>query len=65
MKNKNYSRSVKLLLVIGGVIASVLKWFDIMGNASITEIWQVVAFAYGVGLGTMDLNIVVDNWKGK
>ena len=65
MKNKDYSKLVKLTLVVGGIIVSVLKWFGIMGNASVTEIWQVVAFAYGVGLGTMDLNIMIDNWRGK
>lgn len=61
MKNKDYSKWIKLALIIVGFGLSVLKWFGIMGNATITEIWQVIAFAYGVGLGTMDWNICVDN----
>lgn len=65
MKNKDYSKIGKLVLVVVGFGLSVLKWFGIMGNANITEIWQVIAFAYAVGLGTMDFNIIVDNWKGK
>lgn len=63
MKNKDYSKWLKFALVLLGMVASVLKWFGILGNASIAEIWQVIAFAYGVGLGTMDLNIIVDNFK--
>ena len=65
MKNKDYSKWLKFALVLGGVIASVLKWFGVMGNASVGEIWEVVAFAYGISLGTMDLNILVDNLKEK
>lgn len=63
MKNKDYSKWIKLALVIGGVIGSILKWCGIMGNATIGEIWEVVAFAYGICLGTMDLNILVDNLR--
>lgn len=35
MKNKEYSKWLKLLIVILTVVASVLKWFGIMGNASV------------------------------
>lgn len=63
MKNKDYSKWLKLLIVILAVVASVLKWFGIMGNATIGEIWQVAGFAYAISLGTMDLNIVADNFK--
>lgn len=65
MKNKDYSKLIKLLLVTLGFILSLLKWLSILPNASITEIWQVIAMAYAVGLGTMDFNIIVDTWKGK
>ena len=65
MKNKDYSKWIKFGLVVLGIGLSVLKWFGIMGNATISEIWEVVAFAYGVGLGTMDFNIIVDNLKEK
>ena len=65
MKNKDYSKWIKFGLIIVGFALSVLKWFGIMGNATINEIWEVIAFAYGVGLGTMDFNIIVDNFKEK
>jgi hypothetical protein len=63
MKNKDYSKLLKLLIVVLAVVASVMKWYGILGNATITEIWQVAAMAYAVSLGTMDFNICVDNWK--
>lgn len=63
MKNKDYSKLLKLLIVVLATGASVLKWFGVLGNATITEIWQVAAMAYAVSLGTMDFNIIVDNWK--
>lgn len=63
MKNKDYSKWLKLLIVILCTIASVLKWFNILGGATITEIWQVGAMAYALSLGTMDLNIILDNFR--
>ena len=35
MKNKDYSKWLKLFIVILAIIASILKWFGIMGNASV------------------------------
>ncbi len=64
MKNKDYSKWLKLILVIIGFILSVLKWVNIIPNASISEIWQVIGFAYAISLGTMDLNICRDSWTG-
>lgn len=65
IKNKDYSKWIKLALIILGISFSVMKWFGIMGNATIDEIWKVIGFAYGVGLGTMDINIVRDSWTEK
>ena len=65
MKNKDFSKWIKFALIILGFGLSVLKWLGILGNATIAEIWQVIAFAYGIGLGTMDLNIIVDNLMEK
>lgn len=65
MKNKDFSKWIKFALIILGIGLSVLKWLGIMGNATIAEIWQMIAFAYGIGLGTMDLNIIVDNLMEK
>lgn len=65
MKNKDYSKWLKLLIVILAVVASVLKWLGFMGSATISEIWQVAGFAYAISLGTMDFNICKDNWSGE
>lgn len=65
MKNKDYSKWLKLIIVIVCSVASVLKWFNILGNATITEIWQVGAMAYVLSLGTMDFNIIVDGFREK
>ena len=63
MKNKDYSKWLKLLIVVLAVTASVLKWFGVMGSATIAEIWQVAGFAYAICLGTMDANIIIDTVK--
>lgn len=65
MKNKDYSKWLKLIIVIVCSVASVLKWFNILGNATITEIWQVGTMAYVLSLGTMDFNIIVDGFREK
>ncbi len=65
MKNKDYSKWLKLIIVILAVFASVLKWTGILAGASINEIWQVAGFAYAISLGTMDFNICKDSWTDK
>lgn len=62
MKMKHLSLSVKIVLVVLGFGLCVLKWFGKLPEATISEIWYSIAFAYGVGLGTIDFNIVRDNW---
>lgn len=65
MKNKEYSKWLKLIIVILAGIASVLKWVGLLKYATISEIWQVAGFAYAISLGTMDLNITKDSWTEK
>ncbi|MBQ5763799.1 MAG: hypothetical protein IIV96_04080 [Ruminococcus sp.] len=62
MKMKHLSLLVKIALVVLGFGLCVLKWFGKLPEATISEIWYSIAFAYGVGLGTIDFNIVRDNW---
>ena len=62
MKNKDYSKWLKLAIVVLASAASVLKWIGVMGGATVSEIWQAAGFAYAISLGTMDLNIIRDNW---
>jgi hypothetical protein len=59
---KHLSLLVKIVLVVLGFGLCVLKWFGKLPEATISEIWYSIAFAYGVGLGTIDFNIVRDNW---
>ncbi len=65
MKIKSISLIVKILLIIAGFALCVLKWFGKLPEANINEIWYSIAFAYGVGLGTIDFNIIRDNWIEK
>ena len=62
MKMKHLSLLVKIVLVVLGFGLCVLKWFGKLPEATISEIWYSIAFAYGVGLGTIDFNITRDNW---
>ena len=66
MKVKNLSLIVKIILIVAGFALCILHWCGILPNAEINEIWRSIAFAYGVGLGTIDFNICRDNWvEGK
>lgn len=62
MKMKHLSLLVKIVLVVLGFGLCVLKWFGKLPEATVSEIWYSIAFAYGVGLGTIDFNIIRDNW---
>lgn len=61
MKVKNYSLLGKLAIVLVSYTFCVLKWVNIIPNATISEIWGTGATAYGLLLGTIDFNIVRDN----
>lgn len=63
MKNKEYSKYLKLIIVGLATVASVLKWIGLLPGASISEIWTVAGAVYGISLGTMDFNISRDNWN--
>jgi predicted acyltransferase len=65
MKVKSTSMLIKVILIIIGFVLCVLHWCNVLPNAEIKEIWMSVAFAYGVGLGTIDFNICRDNWIEK
>ena len=61
MKVKDKSFLGKLIIVVIGFGLNVLKWLNIMPNATITEIWAACGTAYGILLGTVDFNIIRDN----
>lgn len=65
MKNKDYSKWLKFVLVLIAFSLCVLKWLNILPDASIFEIWTSATAAYGIALGTMDFNIITDSLKGR
>lgn len=65
MKVKNYSLLGKLVIVVISYCLCVLTWLGKLPNATTTDIWVAGATAYGLLLGTVDFNIVRDNWIGK
>jgi hypothetical protein len=65
MKVKNASLFGKFFLVVCGLTLSILKWCGVLPDADIGEIWKSMAFAYGIALGTVDINICRDSWTEK
>lgn len=65
LKNKDWSKFGKLVIVTVAYGMCVAKWMGKLPSATVTEIWQCAAWTYGILLGTMDFNIIVDTFKGK
>ena len=62
---KNISKVFKFLSALGIVACAVLKWLGVMPGASVGEICMVWAVVYGLGAGTIDLNIMFDKFVGR
>ena len=61
---KKISKIFKFVAVGGLVVCSVLKWVCLLPGATIGEICIVWAVVYGLGAGTIDLNIMFDKFCG-
>lgn len=61
---KRISKIFKFVAVGGLVVCSVLKWVGVLPGATISEICTVWAVVYGLGAGTIDLNIMFDKFCG-
>ena len=61
---KTISKVFKFISAIGLVTCAVLKWVNVMPNATIGEICMMWACVYGLGAGTIDLNIMFDKFVG-
>lgn len=61
---KTISKVFKFISAIGIVTCAVLKWVNVMPNATIGEICMMWACVYGLGAGTIDLNIMFDKFVG-
>ena len=61
---KKISKIFKFVSALGIVVCAVLKWLGVMPSASVGEICMVWAVVYGLGAGTIDLNIMFDKFVG-
>ena len=61
---KKISKIFKFIATGGIVVCAVLKWMDLLPGATIGEICTVWAVVYGLGAGTIDLNIMFDKFCG-
>lgn len=61
---KAISKIFKLISPLGMITCAILKWAGILPNASMGEICMLWATVYGLGAGTIDLNIMFDKFVG-
>ena len=64
LRAKTISKIFKIVCGIGIITCSVLKWLGIMPGATIGEICLAWSCVYGLGAGTIDLNIIFDKFLG-
>lgn len=61
---KRISKFFKIISTIGLVACAVLKWIGLLPGATVGEICLVWSVVYGLGAGTIDLNIIFDKFLG-
>ena len=61
---KTISKIFKFVSAFGIIACAVIKWLGFMPSATIGEIVIAWAAVYGVGAGTIDLNIIFDKFTG-
>lgn len=61
---KAISKIFKFLSAGGIITCAVLKWSGILPNAGAGEICMIWAAVYGIGAGTIDMNIMLDKFTG-
>jgi len=59
---KTMSKFFKVLAVLGIIVCHILKWCGKL-TADSTEICFMWAVVYGLGAGTIDLNIMLDKFR--
>jgi hypothetical protein len=60
---KKISKLFKFISPIGLVTCAFLKWIGILPGATIPEIILVWVFVYGLGAGTIDVNLIIDKFR--
>ena len=61
---KTISKVFKFVSAAGIIICAVLKWIGVMPDATVGEICSVWACVYGLGAGTIDMDIMFDKFLG-
>lgn len=64
MEAKVISKVFKFIAAAGIILCAVLKWLGVIPNATAGEIVTIWSAVYGVGAGTIDLNIMFDKFTG-
>lgn len=59
---KTMSKIFKVVAVIGIIVCHILKWLGKL-TAESSEICFMWAWVYGLGAGTIDLNIIIDKFR--
>lgn len=59
---KTLSKAMKIVAVLGIILCHALKWLGVL-NADSGEICMMWAVVYGLGAGTIDLNIMFDKFR--
>ena len=62
---KTISKIFKFVSTIGIIATAIMKWLGLLPNADISEICIVWAVVYGLGAGTIDLNIIFDKFVNR
>lgn len=61
---KTISKIFKFVSAAGIIVCAALKWRGALPTATIAEICTMWAVVYGIGAGTIDLNIMCDKFAG-
>ena len=59
---KTLSKIFKILAVVGIIVCHIFKWLGKL-TAESSEICFMWAWVYGLGAGTIDLNIMLDKFR--
>ena len=60
---KGISKIFKFVSALGIITCAVLKWLGFMSGATIGEICLAWSVVYGLGAGTIDLNLMLDKFS--
>jgi hypothetical protein len=60
---KIISKIFKIVSAVGIAACAILKWVGVMPGATITEICAVWSVIYGLGAGTIDINLMLEKFS--